>query len=164
VLEIGCGTGTNALFLASKGFDVTAFDLAPLAIEKAKARAQQAGAKIRFFVGDAVKLPDLGAPFDLVFDRGVYHHMRRVDLKGFRDAIARQCAPGGHYLTLAGNANEIDPEEKGPPRVHAHDLCAELAPAFDLVQLREFRFDGVVIEGVEVRPLAWSALLRRKTA
>lgn len=161
-LELGCGTGTNAVFLSQRGFDVTAFDLSPLAIEQARARASRAGFKIRFEQGDVLRLPDLGRPFSLVFDRGVYHHLRTVDLLGFLQTLQRVTEPGGLYLTLAGNANELDPEQKGPPRVHAHDLCKELQPLFDLVHLREFHFDGVVVEGQEIKPLAWSALLRRR--
>jgi hypothetical protein len=85
-----------------------------------------------------------------------------VDLNRFRDALERVTQPGSLYLTLAGNANETPMPERGPPRVHAQELCLELSPLFDLVQLREFRFDGVVIDGQDVAPLGWSALLRRK--
>ena len=163
-LELGCVTGTNAVFLAQKKFDVTAFDLSPLAIEQASARAKAARVAPKLAVGDVLKLPDLGAGgFDFVFDRGVYHHLRSVDLWGFLKTLDRVTRAGTLYLTLAGNANECRPPGvEGPPQVHAHDLCKELAPLFDLVQLREFRFDGVVIEGKPVTPLAWSALLRRK--
>jgi hypothetical protein len=46
--------------------------------------------------------------------------------------------------------------------VHAHEICLELQPLFQVVHIREFRFDGVVIPGRSDAPLAWSALLRRK--
>jgi SAM-dependent methyltransferase len=161
-LELGCGTGTNAVFLTQQGYDVTAVDVSPLAIDQAKQRATKAGAKIHFLVADILKLPDLGKPFDLVFDRGVYHHLRTVDMAGFRDVLARVTQPGSYYLTLAGNGNEKGPPENGPPTVLAHELVAELGPSFDIVQLREFRFDGVVIGGRAVQPLAWWILARRK--
>ena len=161
-LEMGCGTGTNAVFLATQGFEVTALDLAGPAVEQARARAARAGVRVRFLQADVLAPPELGPAFPFVFDRGVYHHVREVDLDRFLEFLARVCEPGGFYLTLAGNANEPAPAEGGPPRVHAHEISLELAPLFDLVQLREFRFDGVCIQGREVRPLAWSALLRRK--
>lgn len=160
VLELGCGTGTNAIYLATLGFEVTATDLSPLAIERAKEKAGQAGVAVRFEQADVLTLPDLGPPFPFVFDRGLYHAMRRADLAGFLGALARVVEPGGHYLTLAGNANDPEPSEGGPPRVHAQELCGELAPLFDLVQLREFRFDGVVSNGRALSPLAWSGLFR----
>jgi SAM-dependent methyltransferase len=162
VLEFGCRTGTNAIFLAKKGFEVTAADLSELALEQARSKAADAGVSIRFFQADILDHTDFGSPYPFVFDRGVYHHVRNVDLEAFRRTLTAVTAPGSHYLTLAGSANQPEPPEGGPPTVHAHDLCAELAPLFDLVQLREFRFDGVCVNGQPIAPLAWSALLRRR--
>jgi SAM-dependent methyltransferase len=161
-LELGCGTGTNAAWLAREGFDVTAVDISTLAITEARCKAQATGAMVRFIEANLANLPDLGAPFPFVFDRGVYHHMRREALWPFLAVLARYSQPGGLYLTLAGNANEPDSPDGGPPRVHAAEMCGELALLFELVQLREFRFDGVEIEGRPVSPLAWSGLWRRK--
>lgn len=164
-LELGCGTGTNAVFLAGRGFDVTAIDLSPLAIEQAQARARQAGVSVRFQVGDVLNLPDLGPAFPFVFDRGVYHHLRSVDLKRFLEVLVRVTQPSGLYLTLAGNANDPStPPDQGPPTVRAEEICTELSLGFELVQLREFYFDGVKVDGRLIRPLAWSALLRRKAS
>lgn len=163
MLELGCGTGTNAVWLAQQGFDVTAFDISPLAIEKAKARAQAAGVKINFCEASVFALPDLGAPFPLVFDRGVYHCARRLGAREFCEVVARQTAPGGTYYLLAGNAQEPHDPNIGPPRLTAKELVDDLSPWFDLVELREGRFDPVLIEGQLVQPLAWSALWRRKS-
>jgi SAM-dependent methyltransferase len=166
VLEIGCGTGINAVYLAQQGFQVTAVDTAALAIEAARQRAQQAGVDVDFFVADLlVPLQQQpfwdGRPFILVFDRGVYHAVRRVDLKQFTRMLQAVAAPGALYLVLAGNANEAW-EGEGPPRVEADTLCRELTCGFDLVALRECRFDVTQIGGQAARPLAWSAVLRRR--
>lgn len=162
-LEIGCGTGTNAIFLAKRGFTVTGVDVAALAVEQARAKSKEAGLNVDFRVADILSAADLGPPFDLVFDRGVYHHLRNIDLWGFLTALARLTQSGGHYLTLAGNANDrLTPPESGPPVVRAADIATELSPLFDLVQLREFTFEGIVVDGKPVSPLAWSALFRRK--
>jgi ubiquinone/menaquinone biosynthesis C-methylase UbiE len=164
MLELGCGTGTNAVMLAQSGFDVTAVDLSPLAIEQATAKAARAKVNVRFKVANILQLPDLGPPFDLVFDRGVYHGIRTVDLFGFLQTLERVTRPGGLYVTLAGNANEVRPPgaEGGPPQVHAHDLSKELHPLFNVVLIREFRFDGIVVNGQPMQPLAWAAVLRRR--
>src|SRR5262245_49443863 len=69
-LEFGCGTGTNSVWLAQQGFDVTAIDLAPLAVAKADKHAQAAGVKVHFVVADVLHLPDLDGPFEFCFDRG----------------------------------------------------------------------------------------------
>ena len=151
-LELGCGTGTDAVFLAELGFDVTAVDISPLAIEQARAKADQAGVRVAFFAADLLEIPDVGPPFAFVLDRGVYHALRRNALQGFLDTLAKVTAPGGIYLTVAGNSNESRPGESGPPRVSAEEICRELTPIMDLVQLRETRFDETVIDGKRERP------------
>ncbi|MCA9267209.1 MAG: class I SAM-dependent methyltransferase [Planctomycetales bacterium] len=163
VLELGCGTGTNAVFLAQQGFAVTAMDIAPLAIAKAQSRAQAAGVAIDFSAGDILECPAPAEPFPLVFDRGVYHCVRRVSAEGFCRKVADATAPGGLYFTVAGNANEAEAAAEGPPRVTAEELCREFSPLFDLVLLREARFDPVEINGKLDQPLCWAALWRRKT-
>jgi len=168
MLEIGCGSGTNAVDLAKLGFQVKAVDFAPLAVERAKQRAAEADAAIDFGIQDlaapdaAEQLLSGGEPYSFVFDRGVYHCVRREDLAAFQQAVAQVVALGGTYINLSGNANDNMPEDQGPPRVSAEAMLAELGPWFELVQLREFRFDGVVVEGEEMQPLAWSAVWRRK--
>jgi cyclopropane fatty-acyl-phospholipid synthase-like methyltransferase len=159
VLELGCGTGTNAIELARRGYAVTAVDYVDLAIQKARDKAQKAGgaaAKIDFKVADITR-DDLGGPYDLVFDRGVYHSVRAENLSGFLDRLKAATRAGTRWLSLAGNANEKT--EYGPPRVHEHEIRAELEPLFEILQLREFRF-GTAQE--DFRPLGWSILMRRK--
>lgn len=161
-LELGCGTGTNAIFLARRGFDVTAFDLSQIAIERAKQRAAEEGVSVHFLASDVADLPDLGPAFPFVFDRGVYHVLRQEKLDLLLDVLRRVTAPGSLWLTLAGNANDDRPPGQGPPVVSAEEICRELEPLFVLLQLREFRFDGVVVGGQRIEPLAWSVLLRRR--
>jgi len=162
-LEIGCGTGDNAIFLAQQGFEVTAFDISPLAIQQAREKTDEAGAPVNFLVADICDLPDLGEPYPFVFDRGVYHVMRQEHLDAFLSMLDRYAEENGHYLTLAGNSNEENPPEGGPPRVTAEEICRELDPLMRLIQLRETRFDSsIVIEGEQICPLAWSALFRRR--
>jgi 2-polyprenyl-3-methyl-5-hydroxy-6-metoxy-1,4-benzoquinol methylase len=156
-IELGCGTGTNAVWLAQQGFEVTAIDLVPLAIERAIDRAAKAGVKIRFLSLDLLTLQDLGAPFDFLFDRGCYHAVRRQNATGYLDAIDRLLRPGATALILAGNAKE--PHDPGPPVVSEEDLRSELGSRFEIIALREFRFDAVL--GVDIEPLAWSCLLQK---
>src|SRR5690348_1970681 len=70
-LELGCGTGANAVWLARQGFDITALDLSPRAIERACQRAEEAGVSVRFLAADVLNPPaELAGPFDFFFDRG----------------------------------------------------------------------------------------------
>lgn len=160
-LELGCGTGENAVHLARLGFEVTAFDLAPLAIERASARARNAGVTVDFRVGDFRQLTDLGAPFPFVHDTGLYHCVRRTRLEDLMGFLERSTRPGSLWLTLTGNANETQSADQGPPRVRAAELCAELETPFAVVELRETHFEDT--RGAQGwHPLAWSALLRRR--
>src|ERR1041384_1903729 len=97
VLEIGCGTGTNAIELARRGFSVTAVDYVKQAIEAARAKAQRAKVKVDFRVADVLN-DDLGGPYDILFDRGTYHCLRMEDLKKFQAALKRVTRPGSWFL------------------------------------------------------------------
>jgi SAM-dependent methyltransferase len=159
VLELGCGMGTDAVFLATQGFDVTAVDASPLALEQARAKAATAGVSVRLLEADVLDLPDLGAPFPFIYDRACYQHLRRSNRFRFQEVLARVTQPGSFYLSLVPSANDVPPAAIG---VHAYELCLELLPLLELVQLREFRMEGGIVEGKERRPLAWSVLWRRK--
>jgi len=79
---LGCGTGTNAIYLAGKGFDVTGIDIAPTALARAKAKADKAGVKVRWVLADVLNLPMNLGPVDFIFDRGCYHGVRRGNAAG----------------------------------------------------------------------------------
>ncbi|MYS75924.1 methyltransferase domain-containing protein, partial [Streptomyces sp. SID5926] len=70
VLDLGCGPGRNAVYLAERGFEVDAVDLSPVAVAWGKDRAHEAGVDVRFLCGDAFALPaaELSGPYDLVVD------------------------------------------------------------------------------------------------
>ncbi|MFF8380836.1 class I SAM-dependent methyltransferase [Streptomyces sp. NPDC015661] len=106
VLDLGCGPGRNALYLASAGFDVTAVDLSPTAIAWAEERARDTSAEgVRFVCGDAFTAV-LDGPYDLVYDSGCFHHLpphRRVSYLALLD---RTLAPGGHFALTAFAAGE----------------------------------------------------------
>jgi len=162
-LELGCGTGTNAIYLAQAGFDVTAVDLSAAALEMAEKKTKEAGVSVKYLQADVTNMPDLGR-FAFVFDRGTYHVVRQINLKAFQSMLANSVEPGGTYLVLAGNANELGDLEKGPPRVRAHEICGELeSKAFDLIRLDESKFDGVQLGGQTFTPLAFTAVFRRRT-
>lgn len=74
VLEIGCGEGKDAVFLAKNGYLVSAFDAAENGLEKARSLAEQHGVKVDFFKADVLDYrPD--ATFDIVFSSGVLHYI-----------------------------------------------------------------------------------------
>ncbi len=157
-LELGCGTGTNSVWLAQQGFEVTGVDVAPLAVERAAARARVAGVKAHFLVADVLALAELDGPFEFFFDRGCYHAVRRAAPREYAPAVARQLAAGARGLVLAGNARE--PHDPGPPVVTEEQLRDELGLAFAILDLHEFRFDEA--PDVTERFLGWSCLVEKR--
>ncbi|MFN8553629.1 MAG: class I SAM-dependent methyltransferase [Candidatus Obscuribacterales bacterium] len=163
VLELGCGTGTNAIYLAQNGFDVTGVDLSKTAIERARQKSEAVGVNVRFIEADATNLGDIGQPFPFVFDRGTYHVIRKVNLAGFQKMLESAVAKGGYYLVLAGNANTLAPPEQGPPIVRGSEIVSEIEAAnFDLIELRQTVFHGIRVNGMEIVPLAWCGLFQRR--
>jgi cyclopropane fatty-acyl-phospholipid synthase-like methyltransferase len=156
-LELGCGTGTNAVWLAQQGFEVTAVDISPLALEHARQRAAAAGVSVRFLNVDVLAMPDLGGPYGFFFDRGCYHVVRRVEVQSYLRALQQATQAGTLGLVLAGNARE--PHSPGPPVVTEEEIRAELGTLFEVLRLQEFRFDQEEAGGV--RYLGWSCLVRR---
>jgi SAM-dependent methyltransferase len=159
VIELGCGSGINAVWLAQQGFNVTAVDFNKLAIDKARERAAAAGMTVRFLLADVLDWKEDCEPFPFFFDRGCYHSVRDVNVRAFVTTLKRLTAPGSIGLVLAGNAREPHAPGQGPPQVTAEELHAELEPAFKIVRLREFRFDTLG-KGMPAF-LAWSCLLQR---
>jgi SAM-dependent methyltransferase len=157
-LELGCGTGTNAIYLAQQGFDVTAIDIAPTALAVAEEKAKAAGVKVRWLLADVLAPPKL-PPADLVYDRGCYHGVRRTNAAEYVATVKGLTKPGSRVLIQAGNANE-PPPHYGPPRVKESELRADFSDSFDFEWLRETRFDTT--DPARTGAWAWSVLLRRK--
>ncbi|MDP6636495.1 MAG: methyltransferase domain-containing protein [Phycisphaerae bacterium] len=157
-LVLGCGTGTNAVYLASKGFKVVGVDVAPSALTFAEKQAAKAKVKVQWMVADAVAVPDIG-PFDFIFDRGCYHHVQKYNAAGFANTVSRLTGDGALFLLLAGNANES--RHYGPPRVKQTKIVADFSETFAIQAMREIRFEGRDPERKN-GPLAWSVLLRRR--
>jgi SAM-dependent methyltransferase len=159
MIEFGCGSGINAVWLAQQGFDVTAVDFNSIAIERANKRAADANVAVRFILADVLNLLEEFEPFPFFFDRGCYHAVRRNDVQGYLGTLQQITAPGSIGLVLTGNARDPHEPGMGPPVVSDEEIKTELGSAFEIVHLREFYFDQN--EGDGVRFLAWSCLLRR---
>jgi cyclopropane fatty-acyl-phospholipid synthase-like methyltransferase len=98
VLDIGCGLGDNAVYLAQQGHSVTGLDISPTALITAQRRAAEAGVDIRFAVADATELVGYRAAFDTVIDSGMYHCLDDDDKHRYAAAVHRATRPGATLL------------------------------------------------------------------
>jgi cyclopropane fatty-acyl-phospholipid synthase-like methyltransferase len=114
VLDVGCGTGENVLYLAERGFSAVGIDGAPSAIRKARAKAKARGINVQFEIADALDLA-LPAPFDTAIDSGLFHVFSDEERPRFRDSLARVVRPGGTYFLMC--FSEREPGDWGPRRV-----------------------------------------------
>ena len=154
-LEVGCGTGTNAIYLARRGFEVVGVDISPLAIEKARANARDC---CRFEAIDFLSDAPPGGPFQFVFDRGCFHTFdAEHDRARFAQNVAAALVDGGVWLSLIGST-EGPPRDAGPPRRSARDVMNAIEPSFEILQFRSGEF-GVFGEQLK----AWLCLSRKRT-
>ena len=107
ILDAGCGTGENALYLAARNHHVVAFDGAPTAIAKARAKALARGLQVDFRVADARELPGTAGPFDTIIDSGLFHVFdRKADRRRYAASLRRVCEPGARLYLLAFRAEQ----------------------------------------------------------
>jgi len=103
-LDVCSGTGTNSIFLAMQGFDVTGIDISKKAVEIAGKRAIKEKTKINFKVENALELKDRGK-FEFVFDRGCFHHMPPDARRKFIANIAHSLKKNGKFQLMAFSEN-----------------------------------------------------------
>lgn len=135
VLDMGCGTGTESIWLAQQGFDVSAMDGSPIAIEKAEEAAKKADVNVQFLIQDFVKDTISNVPYEFLFDRGFFHSF---DSEEDRMYIAKKAASllseRGLWLSLMANADS-PPRDSGPPPRSARNITQAIEPYFTLLNL-----------------------------
>lgn len=97
-LDVGCGAGREAIFLATCGYSVTGVDFSPAAIRIARQRAAAEAAKVDWQVADVLNLPLDAKSVDFINDRGCFHVIQRRHRHQFASEIARVLKPGGRML------------------------------------------------------------------
>ncbi|MBI4092642.1 MAG: methyltransferase domain-containing protein [Candidatus Kerfeldbacteria bacterium] len=131
VLDVGCGSGTQAVWMAERGLEVTGVDISKTAIVRARELAAAHAIAVDFRVADARRLPFTDAMFDSVFDRGVFHHQERRKAS-YAKEIARVLKGGGTYLLLT-----FSPRMRWPKSVSENEIKKNFGEIFNLESVGE---------------------------
>ncbi len=160
VLDVGCGTGEHTLLAASHGADATGVDVAPTAIERARAKAAERGLTARFEVADVLDLAavQLAGPPDTIIDSGVFHVFSDADRQRYVASLSTVLRPGGRLYLMC--FSDRQPGEFGPRRVREDELRAAFSDGWTAESITADAFDINSIQGFS-QARAWLAVLRR---
>jgi cyclopropane fatty-acyl-phospholipid synthase-like methyltransferase len=142
-LDLGCGTGTNVIYLARHGFEAVGVDISSRAIAQARRKIEQAKlhGRARVTVGDVTRLEVLliAGPFDLALDMGCFHNLDVPGRERYIAGLSGRIKPGGLYLLYAfgprllrGRGIGLDPR----------DAQKLFSPAFELLHIEHGRDRG----------------------
>ena len=132
-LDLGCGTGSQAVYLASHGWTVTAIDDVEKALRRARARGGAAGLEVDWIKADVGRLPELGLPpgYGLIFDRGCYHGLPQGARASYAHGVVELGGPEATLLLMS-----FDPNRKpfGPAGASQDELEERFGDAWKLVE------------------------------
>lgn len=128
-LDLGCGTGTNALYLAARGWQAVGVDFVPAAVAQARRKARARRLAAAFFVADVTRLDFLDGTFDLAVDIGCLHAVPPDGRQRYAAGLARLVRPGGVYLLYAFCPHERRGRSFG---LTPEMVAALFAPAFQV--------------------------------
>jgi SAM-dependent methyltransferase len=174
VIDIGCGLGRHTVYLAARGFEVTATDNAPAALAACKANLEEAGLTANVIETEMTHYPFPDGHFDGALGSHVIHHTDRATLERILGEITRTLAPGGYFVWVTptprhmycGRGTEIEPgtwvdpdhpEGAIPHHYSTEEEVRELLHAYDILSLHEHEWK----EGESSR-FHWRLLARKR--
>lgn len=158
ILDVGCGTGENALFLAEEGHDVVGVDLSRHALRLADKKAETRRVALPFHLMDALALEPgpLGGRFDTVVDSGVFHVFSDEERGRYVRALGRVLRPKGTYHMFV--FSDAEPTDwGGPRRISEDDIHMSFREGWDILDIRPVRFET----NLDISGHAWHARIRK---
>ena len=133
-LDLGCGTGTNSIYLAQHGWEATGVDFVPRAINAARRKASAIGVSPRFVVGDVTRLTELGvgAGYDLLLDLGCFHSIPDAGRDAYVHGATDVARPGATMLLFCFVRRET-PSRIGPRGVARGEVTQRFASGWEMV-------------------------------
>jgi SAM-dependent methyltransferase len=161
VLDIGCGLGDNAVYLAENGHAVTGLDISPTALKTAEQRANDAGVDVKFAVADSTKLDGYTDAFDTVIDVGLFHSLDDDGRHSYIAAVHRATRPGAKLLlSCFSDANPVGKEPR--PAVSEATLRDVLGGVgWDITSLERATLRGE-LDGAPVDMAFWYLRAQRR--
>jgi len=156
VLDVGCGTGEHALYLAQHGHEVWGVDSSPTAIQKAQQKAATREIAVTFRVADALQLQGLGKTFETVIDSGLFHVFSDEERLLFVQSLGYVLTSGGTYYLLCFSDQESS-SGPGPRHVSQAEITATFGQGWHVGQIRATRFETTYGLGAA----AWLASINR---
>jgi 2-polyprenyl-3-methyl-5-hydroxy-6-metoxy-1,4-benzoquinol methylase len=177
VLELGCGDGVNAVFMAAQGCEVTAIDVSPTALRMAEAKRRAAGVEVSFLEGDVFEVAPASEKYDFIFDRAMLHHLQVFSFEDYKNLVADRLVDEGYFHLICHHVS-------ARPTMLLDCLCGfvgillgfltgllvEMGTGFTAEELREIFSDRFAFRSIELvpddndRPFLFVSSLMQRTA
>lgn len=163
VLDVGCGTGDLAIWLAEHGRTVTGVDFLAAPLEQARSKAAARGVAVNFLAMDALAVGEIPERFDAVTDCGLFHTFDDAGRAAYVAALGKLLEPGARLFILC--MAESEPGTHGPRRVTTAEIRKAFRAGWVVESIEPAVFEVVPgIPGAEFSPggaRAWFATIRR---
>ena len=138
VLDVGCGYGTDIVFMALQGVQAVGLDTASEALAKGRTLAETYGTVVAWTQGDSLTLPYASETFDAIVDQGCFHHIQPDRRQRYAAEMGRVLRAGGAYM-MSGFSDRI-PAGPGPWRLSSRDILETFLPYLECEELFRFQY------------------------
>jgi ubiquinone/menaquinone biosynthesis C-methylase UbiE len=161
VLDVGCGTGENAVFLAERGYDVLAIDYLESVVATARERSASSSGlpRLEFKQADAFHLDALGQIFDSVLDCATFHGFSDRERPAYARSLRQVTQPGSMLYVIGFSDQELRPG--GPRRLSLREIRDTFAKDWTERSARIIDFECVNLFAPAAK--AWSVAFERKS-